>query len=164
MKRAAKLGVLLGTSCFRNRRTMFGLVTLKGAQWMAKHRGIGGEKGFVQIGLAEAWGAAHLEWRVNTKSMLCGNRYKLELHVEGKDNRNLADQWRKLFREQSVTLPSNCTIGKGSRTFLVYEAHTDTPIAKMNKKELESFLKKVYLEELKACCRMLVEDFGNYNH
>ena len=133
---------------------------MKGSQWMAKHRGVGGEKGFVQIGLSEEWGAAHLEWiPVNTKSMLWGNQYKLELHAEGRNNRDKADQWRKKFKEQAFMLPTGCTVGQ-SRTVLVYEVQTDKPIAKMGKKELESFLKKVYTEEMNVCCRLLVEDYG----
>ena len=140
------------------------LKKLNGVRWVAKHRGVGGNKGFVQIGLAEEWGSAHLEWiPVNVNSMLWENEYKLEFHVEGKDLKALVDQWRQLFKENAIMLPKNCAIGKGAKNVLVYEVQTNKPIAKMSGKELESFLKNVYLEELNYCCRVLVEDFEKYN-
>lgn len=132
----------------------------KRIQWMAKHQGVGGEKGSVQVGLTAERGTAHLEWTpVNTKSMLWGSKYKVELQVEDADKSGLADQWRRLFREQAILLPKNCTMGKGPKTVLVYEVQTRKPIAKMSKKELDSFLKKVYIEDLNYCCRVIVEGF-----
>ena len=139
------------------------LKKLKGVQWVAKHRGLRGEKGFVQIGLTTEWGTAHLEWvSVSAKSMYLENEYQLELHVE--NNKGLADKWREELNSNAILLPvKNSNKGKaGSSKLLRYKCETSKPIAKMSKKDLTAFLTRVYTEDLNYCCRMLVEQYDKY--
>ena len=139
------------------------LKKLKGVQWIAKHRGLRSDKGYVQIGLSTEWGTAHLEWiPISAKSMCSGNEYQLELHVE--NNKDLAGKWRDELRRNAVMLPvKNCdNVKVGSSKLLRYKCQTIKPIAKMSKKDLTEFLTKVYTQDLNFCCRMLVEHFNDY--
>ena len=135
------------------------LKKLEGVQWIAKHRGLGGKWGFVQISLTDEWYSNHLEWiPVNAKSMCCNkdNEYTLELHVEG--NKSLAEQFRSEL-DGHIQFSPKCKKGnKGTRTVLSYKAQASKPIAKMDKKELSAFLTKVYTEDLNYCCRLLIEE------
>lgn len=140
-----------------------GLKKLKGVQWIAKHRGLNSDKGFVQIGLSTEWGTAHLEWNpISAKSMCSGNEYQLELHVE--NDKVLADKWRDELNSNAVMLPvKNCNKGKvGTSKLLRYKCQTLKPIAKMSKKELTAFLTKVYTQDVNFCCKMLVEQYDKY--
>ena len=140
------------------------LKKLKGAKWMAKHRGLRSSyKGIVQIGLSAEWGTAHLEWiPISAKRMCLENEYQLELHVE--NDKALADKWRVKLNSNGILLPvKNCEkVKSGTSRLLRYKCQTSKPIAKMSKKELTDFLKRVYTEELNYCCRMLVEHFQDY--
>ena len=135
----------------------------KGAQWIAKHRGLRSDKGFVQMGLSSEWGTAHLEWiPISAKRMCLGNEYQLELHVE--NNKAPADKWREELNSNPILLPANkCEkVKAGTSRLLRYKCQTAKPIAKMSKKELTVFLTGVYTKELNYCCRMLVEHFQDY--
>lgn len=138
------------------------LKKLKGAKWMAKHRGLRSDKGFVQIGLSTEWGTAHLEWiPISAKSMCSGNEYQVELHVE--NDKILADKWRKELEGNALLLAGNCKKVKvGTSKLLRYTYQTAKPIYKMSKKELTVFLTRVYTMDLNFCCRMLVEHFKEY--
>ena len=139
------------------------LKKLRGVQWIAKHRGLRSDKGFVQIGLSAEWGTAHLEWiPISAKRMCLGNEYQLELHVE--NNKALADKWREELNSNPILLPANkCEkVKAGTSRLLRYKLQTSKPIAKMSKKELTEFLTGVYTKELNYCCRMLVEHFHDY--
>lgn len=141
------------------------LKTLKGVQWIAKHRGLrSGDKGYVQIGLSTEWGTAHLEWiPVSAKSMCLGKEYYLELHVE--NDKDLAEKWRDELNSHSIFLPENCDKGKvGSSKLLRYKCQTLKPIAKMSQKDLTALLTKVYTQDLNFCCRMLVEQYEKYHN
>lgn len=136
---------------------------LKGAQWIAKHRGLRSDKGFVQIGLSTEWGTAHLEWTpISAKRMCFGNEYQLELHIE--NDKALADKWREELNSWAHFLPvKKCEKVKASTSRLLrYKCQTSKPIAKMSNKELTDFLTVVYTKELNYCCRMLVEQYGKY--
>ena len=140
------------------------LKKLKDAKWIAKHRGLHSDKGFVQIGLSTEWGTAHLEWiPISTKRMCFGNDYQLELHVE--NDKALADKWREELNSNAILLPAHNRekVIAGTSRLLRYKYQTSKPIAKMSKKELTEFLTGVYTKELNYCCRMLVEHFHNYN-
>jgi hypothetical protein len=140
------------------------LKKLKDAKWIAKHRGLHSDKGFVQIGLSTEWGTAHLEWiPISTKRMCFGNDYQLELHVE--NDKALADKWREELNCNAILLPAHNRekVIAGTSRLLRYKYQTSKPIAKMSKKELTEFLTGVYTKELNYCCRMLVEHFHNYN-
>ena len=55
----------------------------KGLKWQAKHRGLSGEKGFIQLRLDNGWTDAHLEWiPINTTMMYTAKEYTLTLRVE----------------------------------------------------------------------------------
>ena len=139
------------------------LKKLKDAKWIAKHRGLRSDNGFVQIGLSSEWGTAHLEWiPISAKRMCLGNEYQVELHVE--NNKALADKWREELNSNAILLPANkCEkVKAGTSRLLRYKCQTAKPIAKMSKKELTDFLTGVYTEELNYCCRMLVEHFHDY--
>ncbi|MCR5850413.1 MAG: PD-(D/E)XK nuclease family protein [Bacteroidaceae bacterium] len=137
------------------------LKKLKGVQWIARHRGLHSNKGFVQIGLSTEWGTAHLEWNpISAKSMCLGNEYQLELHVE--NDKILADKWREDLNRNAILLPVG-SIKKVTSRLLRYKYQTSKPIAKMSNKELTKFLTKVYTQDLNFCCRMLVEHFHDYN-
>ena len=139
------------------------LKKLKGVQWIAKHRGLSGDKGFVQIGLSTEWGTAHLEWiPISAKKMCLGNEYHVELHVE--NDKALADKWRDELNGKAISLPiKNCNKGKvGTSRLLRYKCQTLKPIAKMSKKDLAAFLTTVYTQDMDFCCRMLVEHFKEY--
>lgn len=136
---------------------------LKGAQWIAKHRGLRSDKGFVQIGLSTEWGTAHLEWTpISAKRMCFGNEYQLELHIE--NDKALADKWREELNSNAIFLPvKKCEkVKAGTSRLLRYKCQTSKPIAKMSNKELTDFLTVVYTKELNYCCRMLVEQYGKY--
>ena len=140
------------------------LKKLRGVQWIAKHRGLRSDKGFVQIGLSAEWGTAHLEWiPISAKCMCTGNEYQLELHVE--NDKILADKWREELNRNAILLPAGNIekVKAGTSRLLRYKCQTAKPIAKMNKKELTAFLTKVYIQDLNFCCRMLVEHFHDYN-
>ena len=135
----------------------------KVAQWIAKHRGLRSDKGFVQIGLSAEWGTAHLEWiPISAKRMCLGNEYQLELHIE--NDKALADKWREELNSNAILLPANkCEkVKAGTSRLFRYKRQTSKPIAKMSKKELTEFLTGVYTKELNYCCRMLVEHFHDY--
>ena len=139
------------------------LKKLKGAKWMAKHRGLRSDKGFVQVGLSAEWGTAHLEWiPISAKSMCLGNEYQLELHVE--NDKALAEKWREELNSNGILLPVKNfeKVKAGTSRLLRYKCQTSKPIAKMSKKELTVFLTEVYTKELNYCCRMLVEHFHDY--
>ena len=136
---------------------------LKGAQWIAKHRSLRSDKGFVQIGLSTEWGTAHLEWTpISAKRMCFGNEYQLELHIE--NDKALADKWREELNSNVIFLPvKKCEkVKAGTSRLLRYKCQTSKPIAKMSNKELTDFLTVVYTKELNYCCRMLVEQYGKY--
>ena len=140
------------------------LKKLKDAKWIAKHRGLHSDKGFVQIGLSTEWGTAHLEWiPISAKRMCLGNEYQLELHVE--NNKVLADKWREELNRNAILLPENKLekVKAATSRLLRYKCQTSKPIAKMSKKKLTEFLTGVYTQELNYCCRMLVEHFHDYN-
>ena len=138
------------------------LKKFKGAKWMAKHRGLHSDKGFVQIGLSAEWGTAHLEWiPINAKSICSGNEYQLELHVE--NDKIVAEKWREELERNAILLPvGNCKkVKAGSSRLLRYKCQSAKPISKMSKMELTAFLTKVYTEDLNFCCKMLVEHFND---
>ena len=139
------------------------LKQIKGARWVAKHRGLGGNWGFVQVGLTEEWGTAHLEWTsIKAKSMFCETEYQLELHVEG--DKNLAEHWRTEFSQNAIMLPKNCEKGRKQTSRIVrYKIQTAKPIATMSKKELTVFLTKLYMQDLNYICRTLIEHFKDYS-
>ena len=146
-----------------NNRWKKELKKLKGVQWIAKHRGLRSDKGYVQIGLSTEWGTAHLEWiPISVREMCLGNEYHVELHVE--NDKVLADKWRDKLNSNAI-LPSikNCNKGKvGTSKLLRYKCQTLKPIAKMSKKDLTAFLTTVYTQDLNFCCRMLVEQYDEY--
>lgn len=133
-----------------------------GVRWTVAHRGVGGDKGFLQVRLGNEWGTAHWEWiPVNTSKMWTDTEYTLELHVEG--NVALANEWRNHLQNNAILLPKDATLGKEcSKTVLRYKIITAKPIAKMKETELKELLKSIYLEELNYCCRMLVNEFDVY--
>ncbi len=131
-----------------------------GLQWTVGHRGVSGE-GYLQVRLGNEWGTAHLEWiPINTSKMLTGTEYTLELHVEG--NVALANEWRNHLQNNAILLPKDASLGKNcTKTVLRYKIKTK-PIAKMGEKKLKELLRRIYVEELNYCCRMLVNEYGNY--
>ena len=133
-----------------------------GVRWTVAHRGVGGDKGFLQVRLGNEWGTAHWEWiPVNTSKMWTDTEYTLELHVEG--NVALANEWRSHLQNNAILLPKDAALGKDcTKTVLRYKIKTAKPIAKMKETELKELLKSIYLEELNYCCRMLVNEFGVY--
>ena len=133
-----------------------------GVRWTVAHRGVGGDKGFLQVRLGNEWGTAHWEWiPVNTSKMWTDTEYTLELHVEG--NVALANEWRNHLQNNAILLPKDATLGKEcSKTVLRYKIITAKPIAKMKETELKELLKSIYLEKLYYCCRMLVNEFDVY--
>lgn len=133
-----------------------------GVRWTVAHRGVGGDKGFLQVRLGNEWGTAHWEWiPVNTSKMWTDTEYTLELHVEG--NVALANEWRNHLQNNAILLPKDATLGKEcTKTVLRYKIKTAKPIAKMKETELKELLKSIYLEKLYYCCRMLVNEFDVY--
>ena len=129
--------------------------------WKAKRRGLRGENGFVQISLTDDWGTAHLEWTsINPQGMFGETDYVLEFHVEG--NKSLANQWKQSLEANRILLPSDGKISQTSRIFKC-KVTTDKPIAKMKEKELTSFLRKVYTQDMNFLCRQLVEKYSDYS-
>ena len=118
-------------------------------------------KGYLQVRLGNEWGSAHWEWiPINTSKMLTGTEYTLELHVEG--NVALANKWRNHLQNNAIQLPKDAELGKDcTKTVLRYKIKTK-PIAKMGEKKLKELLRRIYVEELNYCCRMLVNEYGNY--
>ena len=134
-----------------------------GVRWTVAHRGVGGDKGFLQVRLGNEWGTAHWEWiPINTSKMWTDTEYTLELHVEG--NVALANEWRSHLQNNAILLPKDAALGKVcTKTVLRYKVKTAKPIAQMKETELKEFLNSIYLKKLNYCCRMLVNEFGIYN-
>lgn len=122
----------------------------EGLKWQAKHRGLSGEKGFIQLRLNNGWTDAHLEWiPINTTMMYTATKYTLTLHVENNiERRNKIKH--KLGSKSKVTSKS-CIYNM--------EFHTSTSLAKMSPNDLRGFLSNdVYNEDgIKACCEAIIE-------
>ena len=128
----------------------------KGLTWKAKHRGLRGKNGFIQISLTDEWGTAHLEWTsINPERLLWSTEYTVEVHVEG--NKPLAIQWKQILESDCLLLPPQHKLCSTSRIFK-YTLTTGKPIAKMKGKELMAFLTKLYTQDLNYLCRLLVEN------
>ncbi|MBE6297227.1 MAG: hypothetical protein E7088_01870 [Bacteroidales bacterium] len=132
-----------------------------GLQWTVGHRGVSG-KGYLQVRLGNEWGSAHWEWiPINTSKMWTDTEYTLELHIEGNDT--LANEWRNHLQNNAILLPKDAALGKDcTKRVLRYKIKTAKPIAQMKDTELKKLLKSIYLEKLNYCCRMLVNEYGNY--
>lgn len=123
----------------------------KGLKWQAKHRGLSGEKGFIQLRLDNGWTDAHLEWiPINTTMMYTAKEYTLTLHVE--NNLERKERIIKEFKSKGISeITSKSCIYKS-------KIQSDQPLAKMPPNELREFLSKVYNEEgIIACCDAIIE-------
>lgn len=123
----------------------------KGLKWQAKHRGLSGKKGFIQLRLNNGWTDAHLEWiPINTTMMYTAEKYTLTLHVENNKERR-TEIFRKLKDAQIDRVrENNCLYPK--------EIPTERPLAKMNTNKLYEFLESVYNDkEIKACCEAIID-------
>ena len=128
----------------------------KGLKWQAKHRGLSGKKGFIQLRLNNGWTDAHLEWiPINTTMMYTATKYTLTLHVE--NNKERRGKIIEILNSKKDKLK-----GDISEKNCIYktEFRFDPPksLAKMSPNELRVFLSEVYnKEEIKACCEAIIE-------
>ena len=121
----------------------------KGLKWQAKHRGLSGEKGFIQLRLDNGWTDAHLEWiPINTTMMYTATKYTLTLHVENNSERK--EQIIRELKGISESTSKSCIYKK--------EFQKLTSLAKMFPKDLSDFLSDVYdSAEIKACCEAIIK-------
>lgn len=124
----------------------------KGLKWQAKHRGLSGEKGFIQLRLNNGWTDAHLEWiPINTTMMYTATKYTLTLHVE--NNKGRKEQIKNKLELKGISTSKSC-IYKEEFQF----DRTPTSLAKMSPNDLREFLSKVYNEEgIIACCDAIID-------
>ena len=122
----------------------------EGLKWQAKHRGLSGEKGFIQLRLNNGWTDAHLEWiPINTTMMYTATKYTLTLHVE-----NNSERKEQIIRELegiSEITTKSCIYKK--------EFQTSTSLAKMSPNDLRDFLSEVVYNEdgIIACCEAIIK-------
>lgn len=129
--------------------------------WKARHRGIWGKHGFVQLSLTDQWGGAHLEWcKINVGSMMSDTSYIIELHVE--NNKSLAQEWRKNLESHSSLLPKDIKIHGTSHVFQYIWPTEDVPLAKMSDDKLRLCLGKLYKEDLKYIFKTLIDNYKKY--
>lgn len=123
----------------------------KGLKWQAKHRGLSGEKGFIQLRLDNGWTDAHLEWiPINTTMMYTATKYTLTLHVE--NNKERKDQIIRELKDISESTSKSCIYKKEFQF-----DPTPTSLAKMSPNDLRDFLSKVYNEGgIKDCCEAII--------
>lgn len=121
----------------------------KGLKWQVKHRGLSGEKGFIQLRLDNRWDGAHLEWiPINTTKMYTETDYILTLHVENNQDRK-DDIIKKLQNPKSIS--KNCICKKN-------DIKSDVPLARMSPGVLYKFLSKVYNDDdIKKWCMAIIE-------
>lgn len=124
-----------------------------GLKWQAKHRGLSGKKGFIQLRLNNGWTDAHLEWiPINTTMMYTATKYTLTLHVENNPKRKTAI--KNILRDKLVKgiSETNCILKR------VFQFDgTPKSLAKMSPNHLRDFLSKVYDEKgIKACCNAII--------
>lgn len=128
----------------------------KGLKWQAKHRGLSGENGIIQLRLNNGWTDAHLEWiPINTTMMYTAEKYTLTLHVE--NNKDRRKDIIEILNSKKDKLK-----GDISEKNCIYktEFQFDPPksLAKMSPNELRDFLSKVYdSAEIKACCEAIID-------
>ena len=127
----------------------------KGLKWQAKHRGLSGENGIIQLRLNNGWTDAHLEWiPINTTMMYTATEYTLTLHVENNPERktDIITILKKDNLKEDIS-EKNCILKK------VFQLDpTSTSLAKMPPNDLRIFLSKVYNDkEIKACCEAIID-------
>ena len=66
---------------------------------------------------------------------------------------DLAEKWRKCLLKDTDLSKKVGT----KKVVLRYKFQADNPIAQMKEEELKEFLNRIYLGELKECCRMLID-------
>ena len=123
-----------------------------GLKWQAKHRGLSGEKGFIQLRLNNGWTDAHLEWiPINTTMMYTATKYTLTLHVE--NNKGRKEQIKDILDFKGISTSKSCIYKKEFQF-----DPTPTSLAKMSPNELREFLSKVYNEKgIIACCDAIID-------
>lgn len=123
----------------------------KGLKWQAKHRGLSGENGIIQLRLNNGWTDAHLEWiRINTTKMYTAEKYTLTLQLHVENNKDRRKEIFGKLQDGQIDRERNCLYSK--------KISTETPLAKMNTNKLYKFLSEVYNEEeIKACCEAIID-------
>ncbi len=124
----------------------------KRLKWQAKHRGLSGEKGFIQLRLNNGWTDAHLEWiPINTTMMYTATKYTLTLHVE--NNKGRKEEIKNRLELKGISTSKSCIYKKEFQF-----DPTPTSLAKMSPNELRDFLSNVYNEEgIIACCDAIID-------
>jgi hypothetical protein len=130
--------------------------------WIVRHRGLAGNKGFVQIALTDEWGSAHMEWcEINAAAMFCKTQYTIELHVEC--NKPLAKKWHEDLKNNTSLLPANREkVNNGTSRVFRYIVNTPKPFAAMGETMLRDFLQKLYCQQLNYLFRTLINHYKDY--
>ena len=130
--------------------------------WIVRHRGLAGNKGFVQIALTDEWGSAHMEWcEINAAAMFCKTQYTIELHVEC--NKPLAKKWHEDLKNNTLLLPANREkVNNGTSRVFRYIVNTPKPFAAMGETMLRDFLQKLYCQQLNYLFRTLINHYKDY--
>lgn len=130
--------------------------------WMVRHRGLAGDKGFVQIALTDEWGTAHMEWcEINAAAMFCKTQYTIELHVES--NKPLAKKWHEDLKNNTSLLPANREkVNNGTSRVFRYVVNTPKPFAAMGEPALRKFLQELYCQQLNYLFKTLIVHYKDY--
>lgn len=130
--------------------------------WIVRHRGIAGNRGFVQITLTNEWGSAHMEWcEVSAAGMFCDTQHTIELHVEC--NKPLAQKWHEDLKNNIPMLPINREkVINGTSRIFRYVVNTPKPFAVMGDTELHGFLQELYCHHLNFLFRTLITYYKDY--
>lgn len=119
-------------------------------------------KGFLQLRLVDEYNTCHLEWHVISANMLLNGvkkkdnkyEYKVHIHMEG----GCKPELKNCLDDIDVGDKEEGRVMRG----LQMRVTADKPLAKMDNKELHTYLSKLYGETISSWCKMVVDKYREY--